>query len=475
MRTWKQRWKAELEERMPAMADFVKNAPILVAQTENVCAVKKKFSLKAFLEDTVLDNIKRYRKRWTALAATCMAAVLALCICLPSVFAAPPAVTKTSVLSIEINPQAFFSVDENGIVTAVVAGNEDADVLLSSSQRKQSLIGQPVATASERFVDYAAQLGYLKLDGTGAVKVTACGETEILQNVGTQVRTYLSEKGVFAAVVEESATKTEFVQYLEKAALTLQGELYDVLYSGESTYGARLVQGKSVTEVQETYDKIVPLEQIKEIYKAQLQNNLERIEEKSNDLQRIDELNEDITDHDDNPREKWHVLTKDYWNVKEYCPENTYTSAFAALMQEMEHALVAYDAKYGVLIDSQTALSAEKVRIGFSAVQELLDLLENFTVDLLTERISYLTDLLSSVGIDMTWAEELCEKPKTTTEYLQKIDTYNSQRSVWLQDSYAAEYGKERAALTQAAYREKEAAIVSQYGSLAAYWQTLKQ
>lgn len=475
MRSWKQRWKAELDAKMPDMAEFVKRTPLPQTQTETSCISKRKFSWRAFWTDTVWENIKRYRRHWTAIAATGMAAVLALCIFLPSLFAVTPVNATTSVWSIEINPQAFFSVDENGIVTAVVAGNADADVLLSSAERKESLIGQSVGNASVLFVDYAAQLGFLALDGTGAVKVSACGEKEKLQNVGEQMRTYLSEKGVFAAVVEEQATKTEFAQYLENAALTLQGEWYDVLSGGESAYGARIAQGKNTEEVQALYEEIVPLEQIKEIYKAQLKNNIERIEKNIDDLQRIYDLNETIKDHDENPREKWHLWTKDYWSVKENCSADTYTSSFATVMQEMEAALSAYDKEYGVSIDSSSALMSEQGRIGVESVQDLLVWLENFTADLLAERIVYFTDLLSSVGIDMTWAKELYEKPLTMTEYLQKIDRYNQQKFAWLEGANAAEYGKDRAALSKAEYQEKETAIVSQYGSLTAYWENLKK
>ncbi|MBO4940241.1 MAG: hypothetical protein J6D30_04395 [Clostridia bacterium] len=291
MKTWKQRWEDELDAKIPPLLEEVKNEPIAAITTDTTQESSTFWQGIADVWQRLVNNVKTYRKRWMTAAASCMAAIVALCVCLPYLFPSAPVLAQTTVLALEINPQVFFSVDETGNVTAAVAGNEDADVILSSKERLQSLVGKSAQEASAIFVDYAAQLGYLNLEGMGAVKITVCGEDTVLKNVGNNMRSYLQGKGVFAAVVEESVEPTEFSSYIEGAAIFVSNGLYESIFGGETIYGARIAQDKTVEELQTTYTQIVSSETVKEIYKSQLlkkaeglashliQSILEKIEE----------------------------------------------------------------------------------------------------------------------------------------------------------------------------------------------------
>ena len=112
MKTWKQRWEDELDAKIPSLSEEVKNEPIAAITTDTTQESSTFWQGIADVWQRLVNNVKTYRKRWMTAAASCMAAIVALCVCLPYLFPSAPVLAQTTVLALEINPQVFFSVDE---------------------------------------------------------------------------------------------------------------------------------------------------------------------------------------------------------------------------------------------------------------------------------------------------------------------------------------------------------------------------
>ena len=217
MTSWKKRWIQELDEKIPALSEEVKNAPIYASseQTE-----KKSFSLRAWIAE--------HRRQFRGIVASATAAVVTLAIALPVAFhlipgasssegtGTPPPVENTaSVMLLEINPKAVFSVDKNGVVADVVALNQDADVIISDTARTAEMEGKTAQQAMQTFVDYAAKLGYLNLNAQSAIRVTEYeNETASVQvtDIGASLETYFKTMGAQIVVVQDTLSGEEFCQ-----------------------------------------------------------------------------------------------------------------------------------------------------------------------------------------------------------------------------------------------------------------------
>lgn len=445
MRSWKKRWEEELDAKIPALDEKVKNAPIVTAQKQEQ---QEKQAKPSFLA-RVSEVFYAYKKRIYAGAATLAAAVLALCIALP-LFNTP---VKESVISVEINPCAIFSVDKEGIVTAVVAGNSDADVILSGG-RAEKLKGKTVEQATGMFVDYAARLGYLNLsatDKTAAVRVSGCGNENALKRVGETLETYFQEKGAYAAVVKENVSSEELCSRVGMEAKETIEELATNLKELPTLFTQREIDTEE--EIQGN---------LTEITANLLAKNKAKILQNALDIAEIDALNTQIEEHDDNDG----FFFKNYWYVK----DGEYTGEFAELLLQMEEKLAAYKENYGVLLESwldvQTVLSDYSDYTDNALETYIDELLADF--DFPTLFIHYLTisDLLENVGVKV---------PSTDIEdWIYNFGSYLDDEFARLAEEAKQVYYEVREALTENVYHDYTHTLEEEYGSLSAYWNSLQ-
>lgn len=261
MKTWKKRWKDELSAVTPPLSEEVKNAPILFAgeekTVETVREYEKSGSFKAWFG--------LHKKRFAACLAACVAVIVAACALLPALFAPIRAKAETTAFIVEINPKAVFSVGKDGKISAVVASNADADVILSDEDRVSDMIGKTAAEGARTFVDYAAKLGYLTLDDPSAVRVVSYQKEGALKGVKSGLEKYFREKGAYVAVVGEVFAGEEFCALAETAFAETAGHLEETLRGLPTLYSQRVAEGKSEEELKVLYGETVSFKELEDL------------------------------------------------------------------------------------------------------------------------------------------------------------------------------------------------------------------
>lgn len=118
-------------------------------------------------------------------------------------------------VSLRINPQIELIIDENNIVVAVNAMNEDGEIVLA----ELNLTGLSIEEASELFTAKASELGYLDVDGENStVYVQVDGENnevaEMIRNkIRERIHGYFDNNGIYGKVSEET-----LAEYASQAA-----------------------------------------------------------------------------------------------------------------------------------------------------------------------------------------------------------------------------------------------------------------
>ncbi|MBQ7924178.1 MAG: hypothetical protein IJ329_02605 [Clostridia bacterium] len=456
MKSWKKRWKDELETMLPALSEEVRSEPILSSQTANQKQEKKS------LFSRFQSWLALRKKRFYAGVACCAAAVIALCVALPFALSTSDA---GAALIVEINPRAVFSVDGDGKVTAVVATNADADVILSDRARVEEMQGESVERAVQVFVDYAAKLGYLDLSSQTAVRVSACGDETALTKTGETIENYFLDKGVLVAVLTEDLTTDAFCERAGLAEVETFEALTETIHELPCLYS----EWETTERFDEIYGQIVSLDGIACVYERFLRDNLAKIEQGALDVLRLIEYNNAIESSEDNPG----FLLKDYWHIRENYDNVTFTETFAAQMQTMDNALADYERTYGTRIENVVALLT--VANGYSGfpTAEIVALLENFTFEKMFSRLVDITVVLNNVGVDTSVWEALCKIPDTIEEYVQNVQSYALLRLERFKPNYES-WGTGEA-LSQQAYSDYIDTLIEQYGSLEAYWNNLHE
>lgn len=125
-----------------------------------------------------------------------------------------PAEAQTYV-SIAINPEVEFTVDENGVVLSVNCLNSDAEILLADVD----LSGMPIEAATERFVELATEAGYIDVTSeTNNVTITVIDENSDTENsienkLEQRIYGFFDNNGIFGMVSKETLEA-----YAEQAA-----------------------------------------------------------------------------------------------------------------------------------------------------------------------------------------------------------------------------------------------------------------
>lgn len=110
--------------------------------------------------------------------------------------------TKYSYVSLKINPEVDFVVDESGKVASYYCVNEDAEVLLGDVD----LSGQSIEEATENVLDMAVDAGYVDVETTGdKIEVGVIDENgkedaETFEKLEKNLNQYFENKGVFGKV-----------------------------------------------------------------------------------------------------------------------------------------------------------------------------------------------------------------------------------------------------------------------------------
>lgn len=228
---WKNKWKKELNSVVPKLSDTVLNTP-----TEKV-------EIKS-------ERVKS-RRKFISFGALSFAAVLVLTLVVGFYLLQPPTVPET-VFAVEINPAAAFVLDKNDKVKSVTAINSDADVILSSEENLNEIIGKSANQAVEKFVDIAAKYGYIDLsDITGqttlaAVRISSCGAKNF-ESLRASVESFLSGKGIPSVVFTQKVEERDFYDIIgiEKE----QGvKLVDTVKNSPVLYAEKNIDENNITE-----------------------------------------------------------------------------------------------------------------------------------------------------------------------------------------------------------------------------------
>lgn len=461
-KSWQENWIKELDERVPALNADVVNAPIV---TKNNAVAPKTIKQRAA---TALSNLmsRMREKRRSMLRVTAVVATFLLLFITSSVAVPGLVPYEMGAFALEINPRAVFAVDRNGIVTSVVAGNTDADVILASDKRKNAMRGKPVAQAMTAFVDYATQLGFLDMETGDAVRVSMCKQDGDVMEIRNSLVEYFCEKGVYVAVLAEEVSVQTFCDRMgEMNSSTLQ-ELIKALDGSPVLYAEQEVKGKTVAQMQAMYQEAVKPEEVKTSVESLLTHALEFIEERENSLQEIAELNEMIKKDEDNPKLIW----KDYWSVSKIKDQENFTLRFKLLMQAMEILVKEHEIKYNVTINSEMEFKALQWTGSSDFLSELACLLADFSMEVFNGSTKFLTEALAFIGVDVDLME-ICQTPENKEEYLEKTKSFQEMRYRSLRATYLYTYETDREEISAADYESYLQSICQEYGSLEAYWQ----
>lgn len=457
MKSWKNRWKSELDGMVPQLRDDVKNAEIPVSDGAAANGGNT----------AVLLKNKRVIVTVTAvfLAVLC---VIVTCICVIK-----PKKQDIFMFTVEINPAVCIVSDGNGKVTGIMSSNADADVVLSADGIGENIVGKSVDEAIVLYTDTAAKLGYLDFAGYGsAVRVSACGDgnaEELLVKSDAALKSYFSGKGVLAAVLTESVSKEEFdarsgISY----GLTAE-EVANYVSSGDLLYADREAEGLDLGGLRNLYNENVLKGGLVDIVGNSLKENLDTLRKNFADIQRLFELYCEIYDHEDNPA----MLLKDYWEVKKYYG-NVLTGEFALLVKEMDSALAKYGEDYGVEITNYADLLEAVKSYASLSVEQLAAFLENFTYELYVKFSAELSEILKITGIIPDAVLSLLNLPESVEEYSYKIQTLLESKYSFRIKKYESVYSQNREPISADEYGNFISAIEKKYGSLANYWNNLK-
>jgi len=452
MKSWKNRWKDELDKVTPPLRDDVKNAPIPAAEN-----MENNGGNTAALS----NNKQKLIPIIAAITALLICAVI-LCVC----FIKPAETFDKILFTLEINPAVTMTADENGIVTGVIASNADADIILSDENVRNNIKGKSIDEAVTYCTDCAAKLGYIDLEQNGsAVRISGLGNENLLVKAKTALETYFTDKGLFVVVVAENVNKDEFSL---RSGISAE-DAAKFITESSALFSDRKAENLDLKDLQSLYNELVVENKLYDYVNESLSGNIERIIKNAEDIQNLSQLYVTILNHEDNPMK----MLGDYWTVKKICG-NTLSGEFAELMSEMETALENYKAEYGVEITSISQLKAAAESYLKIPASTIAALLENFSVDKFKELSSDITEILEITGLITSDFTNYLQAPQSLAEYVEKTTALINSEYRSRLETYENLYNKYRPPIEKTDYESYVESIVRQYGSLNAYWQAIK-
>ncbi|MCM1290132.1 MAG: hypothetical protein NC132_05245 [Corallococcus sp.] len=452
MKSWKKRWKDELDEITPALRDDIKNTPI--STTENIDNNGGNTAVLSISKQKLIPIA-------AAAFALLLCAVL-LCVLLIK----PNNSYRDFLFTLEINPAVTMSADEDGIVTGVIASNADADIILSDESVRNQIKGKSIDEAVTYYTDYAAKLGYIDLEQKGsAVRISGLGDEDFLGKAQTALETYFTDKGLFVVVIAENVNNDEFCL---RSGITAENA---AKFIKDSTvlFSDRTAENLSLQDLQSLYNKLVVENKLFDYVTESLSGNIERIIKNAEDIQNLSQLYFTILNHADNPIK----MLGDYWTVKKLYG-NTLSGEFAKLMSEMETALENYKADYGVEITGVTQLTDAANSYLKIPASNIATLLESFSFDKFKELSSDITEILEITGLITSDFANYLQAPQSLAEYVEKTSALIKSEYKSRLETYENLYNKYRPPIEKTDYDSFIESTVQQYGSLNAYWQAIK-
>ncbi len=422
---WKKQWKAELDHALPPMRDDVREERI----------------------PTVTGRPRAKRPLvYVISSAAAVACVLVLSVVV-ALFASgalmPSGGFIVSAVTLEINPRVTFITDEEGVVTSVVALNEDADILLSDDARLDSLVGVPLADAVSCFTECAARSGYIDLSQPDAIRLSATGDCkeEWLASSVNALEGFFAENNIKAIVLSENLPLDGFCLRFGIENIDSKEALCDWAAESAGLALLRLSSGLSGGEFAVAYREHF----VDGIYKTELTAKVEAYVE---DVLALNRINAEI----------FVVALTDYFSVKAdgvpiYAPN---AEEAERLVLAMDNAIAEFHSNYGAEIDSSEALSEATLAVG-DILGEFLSLWSSSIEDALSMIEGH------GIAIGEGLKAQLGATPTDEESYDRAVKAAYSARLDSLIRAAKEEFEGERAPVDYAALRED---IIAEYGSL---------
>lgn len=451
----------ELDALTPSMSEKVRKAPVL--KTEE----KREKSAHKIDVRPVKRNIRPYI--YGAVAAVLVIAI-ALAVIIPGVFGGGEDVTPTysaGYLRMDINPSVEIVYDSNNKVTVVKSANSDADVLLSDELRAQ-LKGMPVDQAAATIADEAGKLGYIEPEEQGALKITVVAGTdkqseEVASKATAAIENTFMERGIFVAVL---AVK-ENADWLAEQYGTVSGDLKQAVNGvaeKADNYFQQLAEKNQngLEALRQYYEKEV-FEYLKDLLEAECA----KISRTRVILHEIKSINDDISEYTGLGwfGGYWETVNDEKWQSD------------PAMVEKFERMESALKKLYDLREDDITFSSS----MGLDTVVGLYDEfvnedwisgLGNATLDELKGKLDDIVNALKSLNVQITSAirDAVAFVPSTVEDFLDGTENVINGMRAELSDIYYEYYSEDREEYSREDYDDFYLAIVNEYGSLEAYW-----
>ena len=451
----------ELDALTPSMSEKVRKAPVLKTEEK-----REKSAHKTDVRP-VKRNIRPYI--YGAVAAVLVIAI-ALAVIIPGVFGGGEDVTPTysaGYLRMDINPSVEIVYDSNNKVTAVKSANSDADVLLSDELRAQ-LKGMPVDQAAATIADEAGKLGYIEPEEQGALKITVVAGTdkqseEVASKATAAIENTFMERGIFVAVL---AVK-ENADWLAEQYGTVSGDLKQAVNGvaeKADNYFQQLAEKNQngLEALRQYYEKEV-FEYLKDLLEAECA----KISRTRVILHEIKSINDDISEYTGLGwfGGYWETVNDEKWQSD------------PAMVEKFERMESALKKLYDLREDDITFSSS----MGLDTVVGLYDEfvnedwisgLGNATLDELKGKLDDIVNALKSLNVQITSAirDAVAFVPSTVEDFLDGTENVINGMRAELSDIYYEYYSEDREEYSREDYDDFYLAIVNEYGSLEAYW-----
>lgn len=451
----------ELDALTPSMSEKVRKAPVL--KTEE----KREKSAHKIDVRPVKRNIRPYI--YGAVAAVLVIAI-ALAVIIPGVFGGGEDVTPTysaGYLRMDINPSVEIVYDSNNKVTAVKSANSDADVLLSDELRAQ-LKGMPVDQAAATIADEAGKLGYIEPEEQDALKITVVAGTdkqseEVASKATAAIENTFMERGIFVAVL----AVRENADWLAEQYGTVSGDLKQAVNGvaeKADNYFQQLAEKNQngLEALRQYYEKEV-FEYLKDLLEAECA----KISRTRVILHEIKSINDDISEYTGLGwfGGYWETVNDEKWQSD------------PAMVEKFERMESALKKLYDLREDDITFSSS----MGLDTVVGLYDEfvnedwisgLGNATLDELKGKLDDIVNALESLNVEITSAirDAIAFVPATVEDFIDGTENVINSMRAELSDIYYEYYSEDRKEYSREDYDDFYLAIVNEYGSLEAYW-----
>lgn len=454
MKSWKKQWKKELDLLSGDLNSEVKNAEIC---TQSVSDSNKKIPLIAKITNYLFNH-----KKQTAVYACSLALIAVFCFTL--LFYPLPTKNNGLTLVIETNPSVLFHADGNGKVVSVSSLNADADVILCNENAVNSLIGLDLHVAINNYSSLIFKLGFI--NEQDAIKISGVGNQKYLQLCQTAFEDYFLGRGLKIAIINQTLSESDFINLSGYTGVESVEDLITTAKENSLFYYLRNTDANNQEQIEQIYSSVVSQEDVTQSFAQKLKNDKHKLVALLQELQELIDLNEQIEQSDDNPKPLGIKLS--FWDIKtfEYVAPDLFSKDFSALLDLMQQKLDAYQTEHGTSFTSKAELLLKKLNLS-----TLIETIEFFSNEFLASHLDMILSFFGEVQTNTDNLTPLLETPRNHTEYAQKINGYFSVR----EENYYDYYNKERKPLSREEYNEFIKQIVSNYGSLENYWESLKK